>query len=143
MSLRNCLLGCVGAILLGAAVAAVADDATTNPSTPAPEVKSTHVKVPAPYNLLPDLSDDQVSKIKDIHSEINEEKKALQQKENDEIEAVLSDDQKKELTDIVSKQTMEKKEAEEARRAKEEADKAADLKNQIDGGATTQPAAGQ
>ena len=142
MNLRNCLLGSVAALLLGAGVAAIAQDATTNPSSDEPK-PSSHVKIPAPYSMLNDLSDDQQSKIKDIHSEILDEQKALRQKEHDEIADVLTDDQKKELDDIVSKAALEKKASEEERRAKEEAEKAENLKNQMDGGAATQPSGGQ
>ncbi len=142
MSLRNCLVGSVAALLLGMGVAAIAQDATTNASSDEPK-PAPHVRIPAPYNLLPDLSDDQQSKIKDIHSEILEEQKALKQKEHDEIADVLTDDQKKELDDLVTKAALEKKASEEERRAKEEAEKAESLKNQMDGGAATQPSGGQ
>ena len=141
MNLRTGLVGSMAALLLGVGAAAIAQEATTNPSggesTPAP-----HVKVPAPYNLLTDLSDDQESKIKDIHSEILDEQKQLKQKEHDEIAAVLTDDQKKELDDLEVKAAMEKKAAEEERRAKEEEEKADSLKEKMDGGAATQPSSG-
>jgi Spy/CpxP family protein refolding chaperone len=140
MSLRNCLAASAAAILLGAAAAAIAQDATTNPS-PAPRM--THNHIVAPFNQLTDLTDDQKSKIRDIHSDILQQEKELRQKEHDEINAILTDDQKKELDDLSSKSSMEKKESEMERRAKEEEDKASSLKDKIDGGATTQPAAGQ
>ena len=142
MSLRNCLVGSMAALLLGAGVAAIAQEATTNPSPEEPR-SSSHVRIPAPYNLLSDLSDDQQSKIKDIHSEILDEQKQLRQKEHDEIDAVLTDDQKKEMDDMVSKAALEKKAAEEERRAKAEAEKADSLKDKVDGGAATQPSGGQ
>jgi hypothetical protein len=142
MNLRNCLLGSVAAALLGVGVVAIAQDATTNASSDEPK-PTPHVRIPAPYNLLPDLSDDQQSKIKDIHSEILDEQKALRQKEHDEIADVLTDDQKKELDDLVVKAALEKKASEEARRAKEEAEKADSLKDKLDNGAATQPSGGQ
>jgi hypothetical protein len=141
MILRNCLVGSVAALLLGVGAAAIAQDATTMPSSDEPKPAS-HVKIPAPYNLLPDLSDDQQSKIKDIHSEILDEQKALKQKEHDEIADVLTDDQKKEIGDLESKASLEKKAADEERRAKAEEEKADSLKDKIDGAATTQPAGG-
>lgn len=139
MSLRNCLLGSVSAVLLGIGAAAIAQDAATNPSGDQPKTTS-HARMPAPYNGLSDLTDDQQAKIKDIHSEILDEQKQLRQKEHDEIDAVLTDDQKKELADIESKSALERKASEEARRAKEEEQKAENLKSQADGSATTQPA---
>ena len=142
MNLRNCVVGSVAAFLLGLGAAAIAQEPTTNPS--AEEAKpSSHVRIPAPYSMLTDLTDDQQSKIKDIHSEILDEQKDLKQKEHDEIEAVLTDDQKKEIDDLVSKAALEKKAAEEERRAKEEAAKADSLKDKVDGGAATQPTGGQ
>ena len=128
MSLRNCLVGSAAAFLFGIGVAAIAQDATTNPSPEEPKPTS-HVKIPAPYNLLSDLSDDQQSKIKDIHSEILDEQKALRQKEKDEIAAVLTDDQKKEIDDLVSKVGSGEEGREEERRAKAEEEKAASLKD--------------
>jgi len=141
MNLRNCLLGFAAAGLLAAGVSAIADDATTAPSMPMPRMS--HSRIPAPFNMIPDLSDDQKSKIKDIHSEILEEEKQLHQKEHDEIAGVLTDDQKKELDDVESKAALEKKEADESRRAKSEEEKAEDLKQKLEGGAATQPSAGQ
>jgi membrane protein involved in colicin uptake len=142
MNLRNCLVGSVAALLLGVGVGAIAQDATTNASSDEPK-SSSHVRIPTPYNLLPDLSDDQQSKIKDIHSEILDEQKALKQKEHDEIADVLTDDQKKELDELVVKAALEKKANEEERRAKEAAEKADSLKDKLDNGAATQPSGGQ
>jgi Spy/CpxP family protein refolding chaperone len=139
MILRNCLVGFVAALSLGVGAAAIAQDATTMPSSDEPK-PSSHVRIPAPYNKLSDLSDDQQAKIKDIHSEILDEQKALRQKEHDEIADVLTDDQKKEIDDLESKASLEKKAEDEERRAKEEAEKAAMLKDKLDSGATTQPA---
>ena len=141
MGLRNCLLGFGAVILLGVGMSAIADDATTAPSTPEPRMS--HGRIPAPFNLVPDLSDDQKSKIRDIHSEILDEEKQLRQKEHDEISAILTDDQKKELDDLEAKTALEKKESEESRRARAEEQKAEDLKQKLEGGAATQPSGGQ
>lgn len=64
---RNSVVILAGVTLLGLGIRAVADDATTNPSTPEP--KTTHSRIVAPFNLLPDLTDDQKDKIRDIHSQ--------------------------------------------------------------------------
>jgi Spy/CpxP family protein refolding chaperone len=139
MSLRNYLAAFAAALLLGIAVVAIADDATTMPSAPAPK-SSSRSRITAPYNLLPDLTDEQKTKIKEIHAGILEEEKQLKQKEHDAIAEILTDDQKKELEDLVSKSTLEKKATEAERRAKAEAEKAESLKNELGGGAATQPA---
>jgi Spy/CpxP family protein refolding chaperone len=139
MGLKNCLLGFAAALVLGAGAAAIADDATTAPSVPEPRSLS-RSHIAAPFNLLPDLTDDQKTKIRDIHTEILDEERELRQKEHDQIAALLTDDQKKELDDLVARETMEKKAAQEERRAKAEEEKAQSDMEKLDGGATTQPA---
>jgi hypothetical protein len=134
--IRNTVIAIAGLALLGFAIRAIADDtATTPPAAP----KSSHSRIVAPFNLLTDLTDDQKSKIRDIHSEILDEEKQLRQKEHDQVMAVLTDDQKKELEDIESKAAAEKKAGEAEKRAKSEEEKAQQLKQEAEG-ASTQPA---
>jgi len=137
MKLRNCLLG-IALMSLSAAIAAIAQDATTAPSQP--EEHHARTRVLAPFNLLTDLSDDQKAKIVEIHRTELDQEHALREKEHDDIMAVLSDDQKKELEESVARITEERKAASEERRAKTEEERAQELKNQAEGGATTQPA---
>src|ERR1700722_6751033 len=102
---RNSVVILAGVTLLGMGIRAVADDATTNPSTPEP--KTTHSRIVAPFNLLPDLTDDQKDKIRDIHSQTLDAERALRSKEHDDIAALLTDDQKKELDDLEEKAAAE------------------------------------
>jgi hypothetical protein len=136
--LRNSVIAIAGLALLGFAIHAIADD-----MTPAPSDLKPRSHIVAPFNLLTDLSDDQKTKIREIHAGILEEEKQLRQKEHDQVMAVLTDDQKKELDDMVSKAAAQKKADEAEKRAKSEEEKAQQLKAQADGtqsqGATTQP----
>ncbi|MGA3068132.1 MAG: hypothetical protein ABSF29_14910 [Tepidisphaeraceae bacterium] len=110
-----------------AGLRALADSAATQPSTDdeaaMPEaMHSRHHKIPAPFNLLTDLTDDQKSQIVKIHNEELDQERALRAQEHDNIMALLSDDQKKELVDAIAQKILDRK-----------ADQAADS------GATTQP----
>jgi hypothetical protein len=134
MKLRNLLLG-IALLSLSAAIAAIAQEATTAPS----EEHHTRAHVIAPYNLITDLSDDQKAKISEIHRSELEQEHALREKEHDDIMAVLNDDQKKELDAAIARITEERKAAGEERRAKTEEERAQELKNQAEGGAATQP----
>jgi len=135
MNLRNLLLG-IALMSLSAAIAAIAQDATTAPS----EEHHVRSRVIAPYNLITNLSDDQKAKIADIHRSELDQEHALREKEHDDIMAVLNDDQKKELEAAIARITEERKAAGEERRAKSEEERAQELKTQAEGGATTQPA---
>src|SRR5215472_6520947 len=121
---RNTVIAFASLALLGFAIRAIADDTTT--AAPA-EQKSSHRGIVAPFSLLTDLSDDQKTKIREIHAGILEEEKLLRQKEHDEVIAVLTDDQKKELDDMVSKAAAQKKADEAEKRAKSEEEKAQQL----------------
>lgn len=143
MNLRTCLAAFAAVVLVGVGVIAIADDATTNPST---EIRtSTRSRIVAPFNQLTDLTDDQKDKIRDIHAQAIEQERQLRQKEQDDMMAVLTDDQKKELTDLEAKLAAEKKAGSAERRAKTEEERAQQLKQQADGTAApaTQPSGGQ
>jgi Spy/CpxP family protein refolding chaperone len=142
--MRNCLIAFACTALLAVAVVAIAQDAATQPAGAEPKM-STRSHVIAPYNKLSDLTDDQKSKIREIHSEILDEEKQLRQKELDEINALLTDDQKKELEDIEARIAAEKKAGAEERRAQSEEQKAQELKQQAEGMGTaaTQPSGAQ
>jgi hypothetical protein len=140
MNLRNCLTAFACAGLLAVAVSVLADDAATQPS--AAEPKTSHSHIVAPFNLLSDLTDDQKSQIRAIHSEILAEEKQLHDKEHDEIAALLTDDQKKELEDVEARTAAEKKASSAEHRADSEEQKAQELKQQAANmdASTTQPA---
>jgi Spy/CpxP family protein refolding chaperone len=135
MSIKTFLVGCAAAILIGAGVSAIADDATTQPSSETHT--STRSRIIEPFNRLPDLTDDQKDKIKSIHAQAMEQEREIRQKETDDIMALLTDDQKKELTDMEAKQAAAKKADAAERRAKTEEEKAEQLQQQA--GSTTQP----
>jgi hypothetical protein len=137
MNLRNCIVG-TAALSLLAIVAAIAQDATTMPSE---EHRTTRTRMVAPFNLLSDLSDDQKSKIADIHRDELAQEHALRAKEHDDIMALLSDDQKKELDDALARTAAERKAVTEERRAKTAEEKAQDAQQKAEnmGEATSQP----
>jgi Spy/CpxP family protein refolding chaperone len=143
MNLRNCLAAFAAAILFGVGVHAIADDAATKPSNESRT--SSHSRLIAPFSLLTDLTDDQKTKIKDIHAQALDQEKQIRDKENDDIMALLSDNQKMELDDLKAKEATERKASTEERRAKSEEEKAQELKKQADSmsGSTTQPSGGQ
>jgi len=144
LNVRNCLIAFACATLLAVTVAAIAQEATTQPAGAEPKI-STRSHIVAPFNKLSDLTDDQKSKIREIHTEILDEERQLHQKEHDEITALLTDDQKKELEDIEARAAAEKKAGAEERRAQSEEQKAQELKQQAEGMGTaaTQPSGGQ
>ena len=138
MNLRTSIVG-FAALSLAAIVVAVAQDATTEPSA-APEEHHTRTRIVAPFNLLTDLTDDQKSKIADIHHDELAQERALKEKEHDDIMAILTDDQKKELDDALARAAAEKKATSEEHRAKEAEEKAQEAEQNANNmGASTQP----
>jgi Spy/CpxP family protein refolding chaperone len=57
-------------------------------------------KLTKPWSDLTSLTDDQKTKLQDIHKKAMEEKKAIEQREHEESVGVLNDDQKKELAKL-------------------------------------------
>ncbi len=140
MKTRHRLIACMCAGFLGAGIYVFADEATTQP-TAEPEVSGLHSRIVSPFNVLPDLSDDQKAQIRAIHAETLLQEKELRDKEHDEIFALLSDNQKKELQDLEAKTEAQKKADSAQRRADAEEREAQALKQQAQGmvGSTTQP----
>lgn len=133
----------IGAVLFGMTgmgLVVLADDATTQPAPEDMYLK--HHKIPAPFNLLTDLTDDQKAQINKIHKDELEQEKALREQEQDNIMAVLTDDQRKELDDTMAKASLEKKAESAEIRARADEQKANELKIE-EGGAATQPSGGQ
>jgi Spy/CpxP family protein refolding chaperone len=87
------------AVMLSGSVLVLADDPTTQPAEHHARAK----KMVKPWSELSDLTDDQKSKILDLHAETNKEIKAIETKEKTDILALLTDDQKKEITEIEAK----------------------------------------
>ena len=86
--------------LLSGSILVFADDTTT---TPPPTEHHKHTKLTKPWSELKDLTDDQKSKILEVHGKALEEIKAIHEKENEDIMALLTDDQKKQVSDLEEK----------------------------------------
>ena len=67
------------------------------------------VRLTKPWSNLTSLSDDQKKQINQIHRKAVQEKKAIEQREKDEIMALLDDRQKAEVTALEEKATAERK----------------------------------
>jgi Spy/CpxP family protein refolding chaperone len=110
------------ALLLTAFVAAgtysiaIADDAAGKPK---PEKKDKAPKAPKltkPWSELSDLSDDQKSRISDIHKKAVDEMKAIQERERQDIMAVLTEEQKAKISQLEQEEAAKKKEAAAAKK---------------------------
>jgi Spy/CpxP family protein refolding chaperone len=62
-----------------------------------------------PWSKISSISDDQKSKIVEIHKKANDERKAIDKREHDEIMALLTDDQKKEAEALEGSKSSKKK----------------------------------
>jgi Spy/CpxP family protein refolding chaperone len=78
-----------------------ADDAPTTEPTKQATSRPAAIRLEQPYKLIPDLTDDQKVQIAEIHKKANEDVKAIRDKEDDDIRAILTDDQKAELNKIL------------------------------------------
>ena len=67
------------------------------------------VRLTKPWSGLHSLSDDQKRQINQIHRKAVAEKKAIEQKEKDDVMALLNDQQKAELTALLEKDAADKK----------------------------------
>jgi len=66
-------------------------------------------KIVQPWNKLTSLTDEQKSKIADIHKKANDEVNAIHKKEQADIMALLTDEQKAELKSMKEKDSGDKK----------------------------------
>ena len=73
--------------------------------------KASSAKLFKPYSDLKDLSDEQKTKIKEIHGKALDEIKAIKEKETADITALLTDAQKDEIKSMMEKEKAEKKSA--------------------------------
>jgi Spy/CpxP family protein refolding chaperone len=110
------------AALIGLAMVVRADDATTQPA-PSDEMPAKRHKIPTPFGLLTDLTDDQKFQIIKIHKDELAQEKLLKAQEYDNIMALLTDDQKKELEEAIGEQELQRKADSGEGRAKQDADK--------------------
>lgn len=97
-------LGVACAVLMAAMVVARAEDKKEDG-----EKKPRAAKLTAPWSKLSGLSDEQKQQIREIHGKANDEVKAIREKENTDIMALLTDEQKKELAGMKEKDAVEKK----------------------------------
>ena len=101
----------VGAMLLGTTGATAAAPATQPTTKPAAGGR-TAVKrrLPKPWSDLKSLTPQQQDQIYKIHTDANEQRKLVEQKEHDDVAAVLTPDQRKELADAEDKDKADRKE---------------------------------
>jgi Spy/CpxP family protein refolding chaperone len=104
---RSKLAPLAAVALLSGSMLVFADDTTT---TPPPEHHK-HAKLTKPWSELKDLTDDEKSKIMEVHGKALEDIKAIHEKEKEDIMALLTDDQKKEVSDLEEKSPEKKSEA--------------------------------
>jgi Spy/CpxP family protein refolding chaperone len=110
-------------IMAGSLIVRADDTPTTEPA------KHVGIKLEKPYSEMTDLTDDEKSKILEIHHKALADMKAIKDKEDVDVRAVLTDDQKAELDKVVA-ETRQKREEKQAERMKKK------------DGAATQPAGG-
>lgn len=121
MTFSKSLWMCGAALVMGSALLAADSNSPAGSGTTAAPTHG-HARLTKPWNELKDLTDDEKTKIVEIHQKALDEIKEIDAKENQDILAVLTDDQKKEVAAIEAKD----KEAQRAARSKK---------------ATTQPSA--
>jgi len=98
MLLRRSLVAVI-VIAAGIAISSRAAD-EKSPAADAPKEKPKATKLFKPWSDLTSLSDEQKGKIRDIHTKFLADRKALEDKQHDDIFALLSDDQKVELKKV-------------------------------------------
>ena len=98
MFLRRSLMASIVVTAACVALWARADDKSKAPATPAEKPKT--VRLFKPWSDLTTLNDEQKDKIHDIHVKALADIKAINQKQHDDIVALLNDDQKKELQKV-------------------------------------------
>jgi hypothetical protein len=89
-----------------------------------PEAKpdTRNVRIIKPFSDLKDLTAEQTERMKEIHKRYNDQIKAIEAQQKQELMAVLTAEQKKELADIETKNRIERKVASaKAKEAKTEA----------------------
>ena len=94
--------------------AAPASQPTTLPAT----VPSNSPRLTQPWSKLTSLTQSQREQIARIHRKTLEEEKAVRQRENEAVMAVLTDAQKLELRQLLEKETVERKLRDAERRKK-------------------------
>jgi len=136
VSIRNWVVTVCGFALASSVVVAVAQDAKPDADTPVPAVRT---RLPRDYAQLPDLSDDQKTKLLSIREDADKQIREIEAKESDDMKAVLSDDQKKELDAIDTKMKESMRAAREKARLQEQMQRDSEKLNQDGTTPTTAP----
>lgn len=100
MTFSKSLWLCGAALVISSAVMA-ADSKTATDSTPA--APKGHARLTKPWNELKDLTEDEKTKILEIHQKALDEVKEIDAKEHKDIMALLTEDQQKEVAEIEKK----------------------------------------
>jgi Spy/CpxP family protein refolding chaperone len=104
MKLRLAVGICVMLLVGAAGVWVHAQDAT---SADKPK-KSTSARLVQPWSKISSLTDEQKTKLRDIHAKAAADKKAIDDKERTDCLAVLTDEQKAEAEKLLAEQKKEK-----------------------------------
>lgn len=100
-------LFCVMILSAGSMLIAADDTPTTQPT---PEHHRTSNRLVKPWSDITTLTDDQKIKIEKIHADSNEAQRAIRDKEQKDIEALLTDDQKAQLKSTEADEAAQRKE---------------------------------
>ncbi len=98
---RN-LLAIAAAALLAVSGIIRADGEMKKPATTKPTSHAT-IRIIKPWSEITTLSDEQRMKIDEIHKLVNKQTKAIDDKEKDDIAALLNDEQKTQLAEVEAK----------------------------------------
>ena len=113
MSVGKGLLGGGVVLLMSVVLFAAPGDNTSGDRGTAPAARRSRAGLTRPWNELKDLTDDEKSKIIEIHRKTVEQVHEIEAKEHADILAMLSDQQKKEVAEI---ETRDRQAARERRR---------------------------
>ena len=106
-------MGILCALTLTAFVTVRAEDKPADAAKPAADTAKPDTakggRLTQPWSKISSLTDDQKAKIKDIHAKSLEEQKAIKEKENADIMALLTDEQKTEAKSLMDQMTASKK----------------------------------
>jgi Spy/CpxP family protein refolding chaperone len=107
------LMGILCALALTAFVTVRAEDKPADAAKPAADTAkpdtSSKVRLTQPWSKISSLTDEQKTKIKEIHAKSLAEQKAIKEKENADIMALLNDEQKTEAKSLMDQMTASKK----------------------------------
>jgi Spy/CpxP family protein refolding chaperone len=109
-------LALVSSLSAGALIVRGDDEPTTKPARHATS-RPAGIRVDQPYSKLTDLTDDEKSKISEIHKKALADLKAIRDKEDEDIRAVLTDDQKAQLDKLEAERREKMEEKNKSKKA--------------------------